>query len=194
MSQLAEILAGPLTPEQIGTIEGRLREVRRDRAHEAWTLWEDVGAYLRAKHRSSTPATYAERESTLIRLVRRFPDCRVEDFEPPVGTERVEEWLEVSLPLRAGDPLDGLGRLLFIAGRKPVTEEEWAEAETAGRWELDAASVSHALGASKRGRGPYYFVDPLDGSQRKCWDNAEFIRLSPKLAELWHLDPMAEGA
>ena len=90
--------------------------------------------------------------------------------------------LEISRPLTPGGELDCLGQLLFIAGRKPTTEAEWEDAETQGRWKLD----------SERGRGPYYIIDPLDGSQRNCWENATFIRVSPKLAELWRLDSTAE--
>jgi integrase/recombinase XerC len=84
-----------LTPEQIAQLAPMMREaMRRDRAHEAWPLWEDVGPYLRAKHRTAAASTHAEAESTLVRLVRFFPERRVEDFEPPIGTERVEEWME----------------------------------------------------------------------------------------------------
>lgn len=52
--------------------------------------------------------------------------------------------LEISRPLRAGEPLGGLGRLLFIAGRKPVTEEEWSEAEGEGRWKALPALPSNS--------------------------------------------------
>jgi integrase/recombinase XerC len=84
-----------LTSEQIALLMPKMREaMRRDRAHEAWPLWQDVGPYLRAKHRTAAPATHAEAESTLVRLVKFFPERRIEDFEPPIGTERVEEWME----------------------------------------------------------------------------------------------------
>ena len=36
---------GPLTPTHLEAMASRLREaMRRDRAHEAWPLWEDVSA------------------------------------------------------------------------------------------------------------------------------------------------------
>lgn len=85
----------PLTPEQFAALAPMMHEaMRRDRAHEAWPLWKDVEPYLRAKRRTSAESTVAEAESNLIRLVGRYPGLRVEDFEPPVGTERVEAWLE----------------------------------------------------------------------------------------------------
>lgn len=84
-----------LTPSQLQQLAPMMREaMRRDRAHETCRLWDDVAPYLRAKHRTAAPATHAEAESTLIRLVRFFPEARIEDFEPPIGTERVEEWME----------------------------------------------------------------------------------------------------
>lgn len=60
-----------------------------------------------------------------------------------------------------------LGRLLLRCKAMPRTEEEWTEAEGAGDWKMD----------SRRGYGPYWYVDPLDGSQRRRWSNAQFIRV-----------------
>ena len=88
-------LANGLTADQLRQLAPMMRDaMRRDRAHETFPLWDDVGPYLRAKHRTAAPATHAEAESTLVRLVKFFPEASIEDFEPPVGTERVEEWME----------------------------------------------------------------------------------------------------
>lgn len=60
-----------------------------------------------------------------------------------------------------------VGRLLFVAGVKPRTEDEWLEAQAAGRWRTDRAHFG----------GPYWYVDPLDGAQRACWSNCQFIAM-----------------
>jgi site-specific recombinase XerD len=41
-----------------------------------------------------TPATYRCYEDTGDKLARTFPDLELSDFEPPIGTERLEEFLD----------------------------------------------------------------------------------------------------
>jgi site-specific recombinase XerC len=41
-----------------------------------------------------TALTYRDYESCLDKLARTFPDLEISDFEPPIGTERVEEFLD----------------------------------------------------------------------------------------------------
>lgn len=78
--------------------------------------------------------------------------------------------LEVSSYARSSWPAAALGHLLFVAGRKPRTEEEWEDAVRAGHWKMEAAK-------DVRSRGPYHYIDPIDGSQRRCWEDADFIRV-----------------
>ena len=40
------------------------------------------------------PASYEDYESCLSRFTHHFCDLDLADFEPPVGTERVEEFLD----------------------------------------------------------------------------------------------------
>src|SRR5438034_795614 len=54
----------------------------------------EAGAYLRWKRGMITPTTYRDYEACLDKLARTFPDLVISDFEPPVGTERLEEFME----------------------------------------------------------------------------------------------------
>lgn len=50
--------------------------------------------YLRVKRKRLTGDSYRDYESGLDKLARYFPDLRVGDFEPPTGTQRLEEFLD----------------------------------------------------------------------------------------------------
>lgn len=68
-----------------------------------------------------------------------------------------------------------LGRLLFVAGRAPRTNGEWEEALAAGYWKMPPPA---------RSNGPYWYVDPLDGSQRARWEDCQFIKIPTSPADL----------
>lgn len=70
------------------------REAMKDRSYELLPLGEDVAAFLRAKKQRHSENTRKAYESSLDKLARHFADLRVEDFEPPVGTERLIEYLD----------------------------------------------------------------------------------------------------
>jgi integrase/recombinase XerC len=71
-----------------------MREAVRDKSYQLLPLGMDVAAYLRAKRKRLSPASQRAYESSLDKLARHFPDLAVEDFEPPIGTERLEEYLD----------------------------------------------------------------------------------------------------
>jgi integrase len=80
-----------------------MREAVRDKSYQLLPLGEDVAAYLRAKRKRLTDASYRSYEGTLDKLARDFPDLKVEDFEPPTGTARLEQFLDA----RWGDGAPG---------------------------------------------------------------------------------------
>lgn len=82
-----------LTPEQWMALAPKLREMR-DRAWELTPLGEDVLAFLRNKGKAMTKESRREYEGILANLARHYPDLRLQDFEPPMGTKRIEEWLD----------------------------------------------------------------------------------------------------
>jgi integrase len=66
----------------------------RDKSYQLYPLGQDVASYLRAKRKRLSDASYRGYESSLDKFARHFTDLTVEDFEPPVGTERIEEYLD----------------------------------------------------------------------------------------------------
>lgn len=71
-----------------------MREAMRDKSYQLLPLGQDVAAYLRVKRKRLTDQSYRDYEGSLDKFARYFADLRVPDFEPPVGTRRVEEFLD----------------------------------------------------------------------------------------------------
>jgi site-specific recombinase XerC len=71
-----------------------MREAVKDKSYRAYPLGGEAGAYLRWKRGMITASTYRDYEACLDKLARTFPDLEIQDFEPPVGTERLEEFLD----------------------------------------------------------------------------------------------------
>jgi integrase/recombinase XerC len=84
-------MTDPLTVAQAARI---MRDAVRDKTYRGLPLGEDVADYLRHKRKRLTVASYRGYESSLDKLARHFPDLRVEDFEPPAGSQRLEEFLD----------------------------------------------------------------------------------------------------
>jgi integrase len=72
-----------------------MREAVRDKTYQLLPLGMDAAAYLRHKRKRLTKGSYRKYESALDKLARYFSDLEVKDFEPPVGTERLEEFMDV---------------------------------------------------------------------------------------------------
>lgn len=71
------------------------RDRLKDKGYRAYPMGGEAGHYLRWKRGQITQATYRDYEACLDKLSRYFPDLEIADFEPPVGTERLEEFLEI---------------------------------------------------------------------------------------------------
>jgi hypothetical protein len=88
----ATILAlSPLERARLCALLGR--ELMKDKSYRALPLGLRAGDYLRAKRRRLTESSYRDYESILDKLARYFADLDLQDLEPPVGTERLEEFL-----------------------------------------------------------------------------------------------------
>jgi site-specific recombinase XerD len=71
------------------------RDVVKDQTYRLLPLGDDAAQYLRHKRKRLTEGSYEQYEGTLNKFCRYFADLRgVIDFEPPVGTERVEDFLD----------------------------------------------------------------------------------------------------
>lgn len=71
-----------------------MREAMKDKSYQLLPLGQDAAAYLRAKRKRLTDSSFRDYESCLDKLARDFPDLQITDFEPPVGTRRLEEFLD----------------------------------------------------------------------------------------------------
>jgi len=89
--QVAATSVSSLTVAEAARI---MREAVRDKSYQQYPLGQDAAAYLRAKRKRLTDASYRDYEGGLDKFVRYFMDLQLDDFEPPVGTGRVEEFLD----------------------------------------------------------------------------------------------------
>lgn len=71
-----------------------MREAVKDKSYRAYPLGGEWAAFMRWGRGSWTAATYRDYESCGDKLARHFVDLELRDFEPPVGTERLEEFLD----------------------------------------------------------------------------------------------------
>ena len=77
------------------------RDAMKDKSYRAFPLGLEAGHYLRAKRKRLTTESYRDYEACLDKLARYFADLELHDLEPPVGTERLEEFLEFQWGARA---------------------------------------------------------------------------------------------
>lgn len=79
-----------------------IRDAVKDKSYRAFPLGQEAGHYLRAKRKRLTASSYRDYESCLDKLARYFVDLEIADLEPPVGTERIEEFLDAQWGALAG--------------------------------------------------------------------------------------------
>lgn len=79
-----------------------MREAVRNKSYRAFPLGQEAGHYLRFKRKRLAESSYRDYEGCLDKLARFFTDLELVDFEPPVGTERLEEFLDAQWGSRAG--------------------------------------------------------------------------------------------
>jgi site-specific recombinase XerC len=70
------------------------RDAMKNKAYRAFPLGQEAAAYLRRNRGRILPNIYTTYESCLDKFARFFADLELSDFEPPVGTERLEEFID----------------------------------------------------------------------------------------------------
>lgn len=70
------------------------REALKDKGYRAYPLGQRSARYLRASRKRLSPASYRDYESVLDKFARYFTDLDIAAFEPPDGTDLVEEFLD----------------------------------------------------------------------------------------------------
>lgn len=71
-----------------------MREAMRDKSYQLTPLGAEIAGYLRIKRKRLADTSYRTYESSLDKLARFFPDLQLRDLEPPVGVQRIEEYLD----------------------------------------------------------------------------------------------------
>jgi site-specific recombinase XerC len=70
------------------------RELVKDKSYQEYPMGQEAAAYLRSKRKRLTDSSFRGYEGCLDKLARQFPDLELQDFELPVGAERLEEFLD----------------------------------------------------------------------------------------------------
>jgi integrase/recombinase XerC len=84
-----------LSPLERAQLAGMLHsEAMRDKSYQLLPLGQQAAEYLRIKRKRLTKSSYRDYESCLDKFARYFPHLDLDDFEPPVGTQRLEEFLD----------------------------------------------------------------------------------------------------
>ena len=71
-----------------------IREAVKDKSYQLLPLGRDAADYLRVKKKRLTDSSERDYEACLARFAIHFLDLELGDFEPPVGTQRLEEFLD----------------------------------------------------------------------------------------------------
>jgi integrase/recombinase XerC len=71
-----------------------MRDAMRDDSYLLLPMGVEVEAYMRAKRKQLTKGSERKYRAALAELALHFPDLDLRDFEPPVGTERLEEFMD----------------------------------------------------------------------------------------------------
>lgn len=92
-----------VTVQELARASRVLRDAVRDRSYRASPLGLVVARYIRWKRSEwgARPDTIREYEATLAALCLAHADLELRDFEPPIGYERLAEWIDERWGLRA---------------------------------------------------------------------------------------------
>lgn len=93
MTTILEI-NGALTLDQLALLAPHFRDALKDKSYQEFPIGQDAAAYLRAKRKRLTESSYRDYEGCLDKLARHFPDLELAALEPPVGVDRIEEFLD----------------------------------------------------------------------------------------------------
>jgi integrase len=85
------VTVSTLTLSEAGRI---IREAMRDESYRLLPMGQEVDAYMRVKRKQLTQGSERKYRAALAELALHFPDLELKDFEPPVGTERLEEFMD----------------------------------------------------------------------------------------------------
>ncbi len=84
------------TLQELGWASRVIRDAVKDRSYRATPIGLVVGRYIRWKRSAwgARPSTLRDYEAILAVLCLDHADLELRDFEPPIGGERLEEWID----------------------------------------------------------------------------------------------------
>lgn len=89
-------MTAAVSPMQLAEAARIMRDSMKNKVYlTAARMGDDVAMYLRVRRKELTDHSLDAYESTLNSFATFYGDLTLADFEPPVGTTRVEEWLDV---------------------------------------------------------------------------------------------------
>jgi integrase/recombinase XerC len=79
---------------QVEEARRTIRALVKDKSYQELPLGREAANYLRAKRKRLTDTSFRDYESCLDKFARHFVAMELEDFEPPDGTELLEQFLD----------------------------------------------------------------------------------------------------
>ena len=119
----------------------------RDKSYQLLPMGMEAAAYLRMKRKRLTKGSYRKYESALDKLARYFPDLEPRDFEPPVGTQRLEEFMDVHWGPERAEPRTYNSNLSVV---KDFFRHLAARGELVGDPTLRSSAPRHATRTARR--------------------------------------------
>jgi len=88
------VTVGALSLADRARVMEQYAEIMRDKSYELLPMGEEVAAFLRHKRKEFTENSLLGYESTLNQFARKFAYLELRDLEPPLGRQRIEEFLD----------------------------------------------------------------------------------------------------
>lgn len=83
-----------LTLAERSRVMEQYAEIMRDKSYEQLPMGQEVAEFLLRKRKRLAANSLDAYESTLNQFARKFAYLELRDFEPPIGTQRLEEFLD----------------------------------------------------------------------------------------------------
>jgi integrase len=71
-----------------------MRDAVKDKSYRAFPIGQEAARHLRSERKRLTESSYRDMEGCFDKLARYFADLDPTELEPPVGTERLDEFLD----------------------------------------------------------------------------------------------------
>jgi site-specific recombinase XerC len=94
VTDTAKVGAPATSRLQVAEAARIMSQAVEDKTYQLFPLGQEAAVYLRVRRKGIADSTYRDVESCLDKFARHFMHLELADFEPPLGAERLEEFLE----------------------------------------------------------------------------------------------------